>query len=138
MHHSWWKFTYMLWWTSYDTPCNKKLFQMVNKKGVEIVHFVCLSCHFDMGLFHILGQEVPQLTLLMILLCLQWYLIELALFPKLSNKWCKYLYSRGMRHSTHSLSSTLLIFAFTLALIIQDAMIGAMRAWHQWIPYCNH
>ena len=30
---------------------------MVNKKGVEIVHFVCLSCHFDMGLFHILGQE---------------------------------------------------------------------------------
>ena len=97
---------------------------MVNKKGVEIVHFVCLSCHFDMGLFHILGQEVPQLMHLMILLCLQWYLIELALFPKLSNTWCKYLYSRGMRHSTHSLSSTLLIFAFTLTLIIQDAMIG--------------
>ena len=41
---------------------------MVNKKGVEDVHLVCLSCHFDMGLFHILGQEVPQLTLLMILL----------------------------------------------------------------------
>ena len=44
---------------------------MVNKKGVEIVHYVCLSCHFDMGLFHILGQEVPQLTLLMILFYLQ-------------------------------------------------------------------
>ena len=29
---------------------------------------VCLSCHFDMGLFHVLGQEVPQLTLLMTLL----------------------------------------------------------------------
>jgi hypothetical protein len=33
---------------------------MVNKKGVEIVHFVCLSCHFDMGLFHVPGQEVPD------------------------------------------------------------------------------
>ena len=47
-----------------------KAIPMVNKKGVEIVHFVCLSCHFDMGLFHILGQEVPQLTLLMTLLLL--------------------------------------------------------------------
>ena len=36
-----------------------KSYPMVNKKGVEIVHYVCLSCHFDMGLFHILGQEVP-------------------------------------------------------------------------------
>jgi hypothetical protein len=34
------------------------------------------------------------------------------------------LYSRGMRLSTCTLSSTLLIFAFTLNLIIQDAMIG--------------
>jgi hypothetical protein len=47
-----------------------KAIPMVNKKGVEIVHFVCLSCHFDMGLFHVLGQEVPQLTLLMTLLLL--------------------------------------------------------------------
>ena len=37
-----------------------KSYLMVNKKGVEIVHCVCLSCHFDMGLFHILGQEVPD------------------------------------------------------------------------------
>ena len=36
---------------------------MVNKKGVEIVPYVCLSCHFDMGLFHVLGQEVTQLIL---------------------------------------------------------------------------
>ena len=35
-----------------------------------------------------------------------------------------YLYSKGMRLSTCTLSSTLLIFAFTLNLIIQDAMIG--------------
>ena len=44
--------------------------QIVNKRGVETVHLVCLSCHFDMGLFHVLGQEVPQLTLLMTLLLL--------------------------------------------------------------------
>ena len=36
-----------------------KTIPMVNKKGVEVVHFFCLSCHFDMGFFHILGQEVP-------------------------------------------------------------------------------
>ena len=41
---------------------------MVNKKGVEIVHYVCLSCCFDMGLIHVMGQEVPQLRLLMTLL----------------------------------------------------------------------
>ena len=58
---------------------------MVNKKGVEVFHLVCLSCHFDMGLFHILGQEVPQLTLLMILLLLTMIELELALFSKLSN-----------------------------------------------------
>ena len=46
------------------------------------------------------------------------------MFPKLSNTWSRYLYSRGIRLSTCTLSSTLLIFAFTLNLIIQDAMIG--------------
>ena len=98
---------------------------MVNKKGVEIVHCVCLSCHFDMGLFHILGQEVPQLMLLMILLLLTMiFNLNLLCFPKLSNTWSRYLYSRGMRLSTCTLSSTLLMFAFTLNLIIQDAMIG--------------
>ena len=50
MHHSWCKFTYMLFWTFYDTPYNKKLYQVVNKKGVEVVHYVCLSCCFDVGL----------------------------------------------------------------------------------------
>jgi len=46
------------------------------------------------------------------------------LFSKLSNTWSRYLYSRGMRLSTCTLSSTLLVFGFTLNLIIQDAMIG--------------
>ena len=41
---------------------------IVNKKGVEIVPYVCLSCHFDMGLFHVLGQEVPQLIIFMMVL----------------------------------------------------------------------
>ena len=108
---------------------------MVNKKGVEIVHCVCLSCHFDMGLFHILGQEVPQLTLLMILLLLTMiFNLNLLCFLKLSNTWSRYLYSRGMRLSTCTLSSTLLIFAFTLNLIIQNAMIGE---WELDTKYCH-
>jgi hypothetical protein len=36
---------------------------MVNKRDVE-VFIVCLSCHFDVGLFHIIGQEVPPLAVL--------------------------------------------------------------------------
>jgi hypothetical protein len=31
---------------------------MVNKRDAE-VSIVCLSCHFDVGLFHIIGQEIP-------------------------------------------------------------------------------
>ena len=57
---------------------------MVNKRVLRLF-IVCLSCCLDMGLFHILGQEVPQLTLLMILLLLTMIELELALFPKLSN-----------------------------------------------------
>jgi hypothetical protein len=32
---------------------------MVNKRDVE-VFIVYLSCHFDVGLFHVIGQEVPD------------------------------------------------------------------------------
>ena len=42
---------------------------MVNKRVLRLF-IVCLSCRLDMGLFHVLGQEVPQLTLLMTLLLL--------------------------------------------------------------------
>jgi hypothetical protein len=31
---------------------------MVNKRDAK-VFIVCLSCHFDVGLFHVIGQEVP-------------------------------------------------------------------------------
>jgi hypothetical protein len=36
---------------------------MVNKRDVE-VFIVYLSCHFDVGLFHVIGQEVPSLAVL--------------------------------------------------------------------------
>jgi hypothetical protein len=44
---------------------------MVNKRDAE-VFIVCLSCHFDVGLFHVIGQEVPRLWFSMIRICLQW------------------------------------------------------------------
>jgi hypothetical protein len=43
---------------------------MVNKRDAE-VFIVCLSCHFDVGLFHIIGQEVPRWRFSMIRVCLQ-------------------------------------------------------------------
>ena len=59
---------------------------MVNKKGVEVVHYACLSCCFDVGLIHIMGQEVPQLRLLIILLLLTMIdKLNLLFFPKMSN-----------------------------------------------------
>jgi hypothetical protein len=40
---------------------------MVNKRVAEMF-IVCLSCHFGVGeSSHTMGQEIPQLTLLMML-----------------------------------------------------------------------
>jgi hypothetical protein len=36
---------------------------MVNKRDVE-VFIVCLSCHFDVGLFHVIGQGGTPLAVL--------------------------------------------------------------------------
>jgi hypothetical protein len=36
---------------------------MVNKRDVEVL-IVYLSCHFDVGLFHVIGQEVPRWRLI--------------------------------------------------------------------------
>jgi hypothetical protein len=49
------------------------------------VFIVYLSCHFDVGLFHVIGQEVPCWRFSMIRVCLQWQelawdLSQLALF----------------------------------------------------------
>jgi hypothetical protein len=44
---------------------------MVNKRDTD-VFIVCLSCHFDMGLFYVIGQEVPRWRFSMIYVCLQW------------------------------------------------------------------
>jgi hypothetical protein len=43
---------------------------MVKKSDVE-VFIVYLSCHFDVGLFHVIGQEVPRWRFLMIHVYLQ-------------------------------------------------------------------
>jgi hypothetical protein len=44
---------------------------MINKRDAK-VFIVCLSCHFDVGLFHVIGQEVPHWRFSMIYVCLQW------------------------------------------------------------------
>jgi hypothetical protein len=36
---------------------------MVNKRDAE-VFIVCLSCHFDVGLFHVIGHEGTPLAVL--------------------------------------------------------------------------
>jgi hypothetical protein len=38
---------------------------------VPPIHVVCLSCHFDVGLFHVIGQEVPHWRFSMIHIYLQ-------------------------------------------------------------------
>jgi hypothetical protein len=43
---------------------------MVNKRDIE-VFIVYLSCHFDVGLFHVIGQEVPYWRFSMIHIYLQ-------------------------------------------------------------------
>jgi hypothetical protein len=43
---------------------------MVNKRDAE-VFIVGLSYHFDVGLFHVIGQEVPRWWFTMIRVCLQ-------------------------------------------------------------------
>jgi hypothetical protein len=98
--------------------------------SVCLVILVCES-------FYIIGQEVPQLRVSMILLYLQWQ--EFALYPELSNIWYRHLFPRGMRHSTYILSRSLLIFAFTLTINhFKMLIIGAMGARNQWISYLKH
>jgi hypothetical protein len=65
---------------------------MVNKRDVE-VFIVCLSCHFDVGLFHVIGQEVPHWRLSLIHIYLQWQ--ELAWDSKSSSMRFGYSYFTG-------------------------------------------
>ena len=59
--------------------------------------------------------------------------LNLLCGPSWVTPWCRYSYSQGMRHSTHTLSSTLLIFAFTLNFNHSRCYDkGVMRAWHQY------
>jgi hypothetical protein len=109
---------------------------MVNKRDVK-VFIVWLSCNFGMGKLPYHRARGTRLRVSMTLLYLQWQ--EFALYPELSNIWCRHSFSRGMRHSTYIFSRALLIFAFTLTFNhFKMLMIGAMRAWNQWIPCIKH
>jgi hypothetical protein len=65
---------------------------MVNKRDAEMF-IVCLSCHFDVGLFHVIGQEVPRWRFSMIRVYLQCQ--ELAWDPKSSSMMFGYSYFTG-------------------------------------------
>jgi hypothetical protein len=57
------------------------------------VFIAYLSCHFDVGLFHVIGQEVPHWRFSMIRVYLQWQ--ELAWDPKSSSMRFGYSYFTG-------------------------------------------
>ena len=138
MHHSWWKFTYILWWTIYVTPYNKKLYQVVNKKGVDVVHFVCLSCCFDMGLIHIMGQEVSQLSLLMIPLLLTMITnLNLLCVPSWVNHGVGTCI-QGAWDFQPVLCQAHYSYCFHFKLNHSRCYDRGMRAWHQVLPHCNH
>jgi hypothetical protein len=86
------------------------------------VFIVCLSCHFDVGLFHVIGQEVPHWRFLMIHVYLQWQ--ELA-WDLTQVAWGLGIHtSRDTRFSTYDLLSICFVIVFALTLTIQDAYDG--------------
>jgi hypothetical protein len=94
---------------------------MINKRDAE-VFIVCLSCHFDVGLFHVIEQEVPCWQFLMIHVCLQW--LELAWDLSRVAWGLGIRTSRDMRFSTFDLLSICFIIVLALTLTIQDAYDG--------------
>jgi hypothetical protein len=91
---------------------------MVNKRDVE-VSIVCLSCHFDVGLFPCHRARGTPLVFLMIHVCLQWQ--ELA-WDLSRVAWGLDIHiSRDMRFSTYGLTSICFIIVLVLILTIQDA-----------------
>jgi hypothetical protein len=79
---------------------------MVNKRDAK-VFIVCLSCHFDVGLFPCHWARGTM--------------TRTCLGPKSSSMRFGYSYSRYMRFSTYDLSSICFIFVLALTLTIQDA-----------------
>jgi hypothetical protein len=94
---------------------------MVNKRDAE-VFIVCLSYHFDVGLFHVIGQEVPHWRFLMICVYLQWQ--ELAWDLSRVAWGLGIRTSRDTRFSTYDLLSICFVIVLVLTLTIQDAYDG--------------
>jgi hypothetical protein len=95
---------------------------MVNKRDVK-VFIVYLSCHFDVGLFHVIGYRDTPLAILddtRILI-----MTRTCLGPKQSSTRFGYSYSRDTRFSTYDLSSICIIIVLALTLTIQDAYDGS-------------
>jgi hypothetical protein len=88
---------------------------MVNKRDVE-VFIVCLSCHFDVGLFHVIGHGGIPLAVLDDTRILT--MTRTCLGPKQSSTRFEYTYSRDTRFSTYDLSSICIIIVLALTLTI--------------------
>ena len=83
---------------------------------------VCLSCHFGVGLFHVIGHGGTPLAVLNDMHILTMTRALLGTLSKLA--WFGYLYSRDTRFSTYDLSSICIIIVLALTLTIQDAYNG--------------
>jgi hypothetical protein len=94
---------------------------MVNKRDVK-VFIVCLSCHFDVSLFHVIGHGGTPLVVLDDTCILT--MTRTCLGPKQSSTRFGNSYSRDMRFSTYDLSSICIIIILALTLTIQDAYDG--------------
>jgi hypothetical protein len=99
---------------------------MVNKKDAEVFIF-CLSCHFYVGLFHVIGQEIPRWQFSMIHVCLEWQ--ELAWDLSRVAWGLGIRTSRDTRFSTYDLLSICLIIVLAFTLTIQDAYDGGNESW---------
>jgi hypothetical protein len=94
---------------------------MVNKRDAE-VFIVCLSCHFDVGLFPCHRARGTPLAFLMIHVCLQWQELAWDLSRVAWGLGIRTL--RDIRFSTYDLLSICFIVLLALTLTTQDAYDG--------------
>jgi hypothetical protein len=118
---------------------NKKLYSMINKRDGD-VSIVCLSCHFDVGLFPCHRARGTPLVFSMIHACLQWQ--ELAWDLSRVAWGLDIRISQHMRFSTYDLSSICFILALAFTLTIQDAYDGGQweltaSKYHNFLRFIN-
>jgi hypothetical protein len=94
---------------------------MVNKSDAE-VFIICLSYHFDVGLFYVIGQEVPRWQFSMIRVCLQWQELAWDLSRVAWDLGIRT--SRDTRFLTYDLLSVCFIIVLAFTLTIQDTYDG--------------